>query len=86
MLNPQQDIGALVFCQQNFFPASNQRRAFDDDPLLGAVVMHLQANLCAWANGDALDLVSLTHINAVVSTPRSGNFSVLDCSRDIFCV
>ena len=79
VLDAQRYVGALVFCKQDFFfNASKKRGAFDHNSVLCAVVVHLQAELDAWAHGDALDLMPLTNVHAVVSAPRAGNFAVLD--------
>ncbi len=87
MFDTQGDVGALVFCQQDFFFAlGDQGRAFDHDPVLCAVVVHLQAELGARAHSDAFDLVPLAHINTVIRAPRAGDFAVLDCLRDVALV
>jgi hypothetical protein len=77
VLDAQGDVGALVFSEQDFFVTpGNQGCAFDHDSVLGAVVVHLQAELGAGAHGDALDLKALAAVNAVIPTPRAVHLAV----------
>ncbi len=70
MLGAQRDVGALVFGQQDDLLAHRHLgRALDDDPVLGAVVVHLQAQAGAGLDHDALDLVARPLVDAVVPAP-----------------
>jgi hypothetical protein len=78
VFNTQRYVSALVFCEQDlFFTASDQGRAHYHDPVLCAVAVHLQAELGARAHGNALDLVPLAQVHAVISAPGACDFAVL---------
>ena len=66
----QRNVGGLVFSQQqHLFSISNFSRAFDYDPVLGPVVVFLQAEAGARFDLDALDLEAPAFVNAVVPAP-----------------
>lgn len=52
MCHAQGDVGTLIFSEQNFFCSfGHQGCAFNNDPVLGTVVVHLQAQLAARSHG-----------------------------------
>ena len=51
--------------------------------MLGAVVVHLQTQLGTRAHTDALDLVALADIHAVIRAPGAGYFAVLHRLGDL---
>ncbi len=71
------DVGALVFGQQKHFAAvGHLGRALHHDPVLGAVVVFLQAQAGAGFDADAFDLEALAHVDAVVPAPGPGHAPV----------
>jgi hypothetical protein len=77
----QRDVGALVLGQQDDLVAvGDLGRAADHDPVLGAVVVHLQAQAGAGLDHDALDLVARAVVDAVVPAPGAVHLAVQRCS------
>jgi hypothetical protein len=61
------NIGRLVLCQDDFVvTVRNECCAFHDDPVLGTVMMHLQAQPRARAADDAFDLDAVAAVDAFV--------------------
>ena len=70
MPGPQGDIGALVLAHQLLDAILfHQRRALHHDPVLSAVVMHLQGEAGAGIDHDLLHLPALPFGDAVVGAP-----------------
>ena len=68
----ERNVGRLVLAEQELvLAAGHARRAADHDPVLGTVVMHLQAELLAGPDGDSLDLEAVAAGHALVGAPRS---------------
>ena len=57
-------------------PLTTLRHAADDDPVLAAVVVHLQAEATAGLDFDALDLEARAFLEHGVGTPRACNGTV----------
>ena len=71
------DVGRLVLGEQDGFVAVGDfGGAFDDDPVLGAVMVHLKAEAGFGFNLDALDLEAVGFVNAVVPTPGAMHFAM----------
>ncbi|RMO06447.1 hypothetical protein ALQ47_05268 [Pseudomonas cichorii] len=72
------DVGRLVFSQQeHVLVAGNLSRAGYHDPVLGAVVVHLQGEAGARFDRDALDLEAAAHVHRVVGAPRTIDFQMV---------
>src|SRR5208282_6791933 len=70
MRRADRDIRRLVFREQeNLVVAGDSCRARDDDPMFGAVMMHLQRQHAARLDREVLDLKALAAIDAVVTAP-----------------
>src|SRR5262249_24121356 len=73
----QRDVGALVLAEQDLLVAAGHLGgAGDDDPVLRAVVMHLQAQRGTRLDHDALDLETRARVDAVVPAPRAVHLAV----------
>src|SRR5512142_1106384 len=73
----ERDVGALVLAEQELFlTACHFCRAAHDDPVLGAVVVHLQAQAGAGVDQDALDLEAWPGVDAVVPPPGTVHAAV----------
>lgn len=69
----------MVFREQDLFlTPRDQRGTFDNYPMLGVVMVHLQAELGTRAHGDAVELMQFSHVHALISAPRLGHFAMLD--------
>src|SRR5471030_3204104 len=78
VVHADRDIGRLVFRQQlDALAAGDAGRAADHHPVLGAVVVHLQRQLAARIDGDALDLEALADVDALVAAPRTVDLGVV---------
>ena len=78
MRHADRNVGRLVFTQQlDFIAARHLRRAADDDPVFGAVMMHLQGQLAARIDRNALDLETVAQIDAFVAPPWAIHLGVL---------
>ena len=74
----QRDVGALVFAQQQYLVAVGDfGRAADHHPVLGTVVVLLQRERGTGLDGDALDLVARSGVDAVVPAPGARHTAVL---------
>lgn len=70
MFDAERDVRGLVFAEEeDFVAAGDARGAANDDPVLGAVVVHLQRQRGAGVDDDALDLEARAGIDAFVGTP-----------------
>ncbi len=70
-------VGGLVLGQQEDLVVTGDLGGpGDHDPVLGTVVVHLQRQLSARLDGDALDLEALAHVDGVVGTPGTEDFLV----------
>src|SRR6202171_26228 len=68
----ERDERRFVFAQEKLLVAArDERRAAHDDPVFGAVVMHLKRETRAGRHDDALHLEALAVIDRVVETPRA---------------
>ena len=77
MYMPQRDEGRFIFAQQeNLFAVGYLGRAFDHNPMLSPMVVHLQTQAGARVHHDSLDLKALAAVDAVVPAPGSMNFTV----------
>ena len=73
----QRNIGRLIFGQQDGLVAIGDfGSALDHNPMLGPVVVHLQAEAGLWIDLDALDLEPVAVVDAVVPTPRPMHLAV----------
>lgn len=73
----ERDESGLVFAQQKAaLSVGDFGGAFDHHPMLGTVVVHLQAEACAGVDHNALDLKALAAVNAVIPAPGTVDFSV----------
>ncbi len=69
-------LGELVFGQgQHFVTVGDLRRAGHHDPVLGAVVVFLQAQAGFGLDRDGLDLEAAAFVYAVVPAPGAANFA-----------
>ena len=74
MHGAQRDVGRLVFGQQHdFVTHGDLGGAAHHDPVLGTVVVHLQAQGCLGLDHDALDLEARAHVDRVVPAPGAMN-------------
>lgn len=74
---PKRYIGGLVFTQkQHLIAIGHLGCAFDNDPVLGAVVVFLQAETSFWLDLNALDLEATTFIDTVVLAPAAMHFAM----------
>src|SRR5207342_3902917 len=77
VLHAQRDVGALVLREDDRLVATRDAAgATDHDPVLGAVVVHLQAQRRAGLHRDALDLETLAHVDRVIAAPRAVDLAV----------
>lgn len=75
----ERDVGRLVLGQHDLLVAvRDHRRALHDDPVFGAMVVHLQAQLCARVHDDALDLEAIALVDAFVRAPWAHDAAVRD--------
>ena len=73
----QRDVGRLVLAQhQHLVAVGDLGGAGDDDPVLGAVVVHLQAQGRARLDHDPLDLEARTGVDRVVPAPGAVDLAV----------
>src|SRR5690606_19450891 len=73
----QRDKGGLVFSQQQgFFATGDLGGAAHHDPVLGAVVVHLQRQLFSRFYRDAFDLKTVAVVNGVIVSPGSEHLAV----------
>ena len=78
MLRAERYIGGLVFRDdKDLIATRDARRAFDDDPVLRAVVVHLQAQARARLDHDALHLKARTDVDALIPAPGPIDSQVL---------
>jgi len=65
------NVNALIFAHQ-FFAVANHHlgRALHDDPMLGAVMMHLHRQLTAWFYVQKLDLEAAADVERFEKAPR----------------
>ena len=79
------NIGRLVFGQHNFLVTiGDYCGTFNHNPVLGAVMVHLQRELCSGLNGNPLNLKTIAHINGVISTPWAINLPMQFGFRTVF--
>lgn len=70
MFDAQGNVGGLVFRQQeDLVAARDAGRAGHDDPVFGAVVVHLQRQAGAGGHADALDLEAFAAVDGVIAAP-----------------
>jgi len=73
----QRNVGGLIFGEQQFFVAAGDCcRTLDDHPVLGTVVVLLQAEATAGLNLDTLDFEAPALVDAVVPAPRAVDLAV----------
>ena len=73
----KRDVGRLVFSQQEgFFAAGYPGGSLDDNPVLGAMMVLLQAEAGAGLDLNSLDFETRLFVDAVVPTPRAKNLAV----------
>src|SRR5688572_26497433 len=71
------NVGALVLAEDaDLVAVRDLGRAADDDPVLGPVVVLLQAERCARLDHDPLDLEARTGVDAVVPAPGAMHLSM----------
>ena len=74
----QRNVRGLVFGEKySLFAAGDFSRTPDHDPMLSAVMMHLEAQARLGMNLDTLDLEAAAVINAIVPTPGTMHLAVL---------
>src|ERR1700722_18773490 len=74
----KRDIGRLVFGDDKaLFTARDECRTAYDDPVFGAVMVHLQRQPCPRIHDDALDLKALATIHRIVVAPRAVNLAMV---------
>ena len=79
VLRPDRDVRRFVLRQEELvLAARDPRRAGDHDPVLGAVVVHLQRKRRARLDHDALHLETLAGVDAVVAAPGAVHVAVRD--------
>ena len=67
----------MVFSEHdNLFPAGDFCRALDHDPVLGAMVVHLQAQAGLGIDLDALDFKAVAFVDAVIPAPGAMNLAM----------
>ncbi|SAL89035.1 hypothetical protein AWB74_08875 [Caballeronia arvi] len=67
----------FVLAQQKLlFAARDERRAAHDDPVLRAMVMHLQRQLRTRRHHDALHLEAFAVLDRIVETPRTAHLAM----------
>src|SRR5215469_11312317 len=77
VLHPDRDVSRLVLLEEkHLLAAGDTRRAGDDDPMLGAVVMQLERQLRTGLDLQALHLKARPGLDAVVAAPRAKDFTV----------
>lgn len=60
----KRNIGGLIFGEEkNLIAVGDFGRAFDDDPVLGPVVMHLEAEFGAGIDVDTFDFEALAEVD-----------------------
>jgi hypothetical protein len=70
VFDAERDVGRLVLAEQDdLLAARHPGRAAHHDPVLGAMMVHLQRERGAGADDDALDLEALAAVDAVVPAP-----------------
>ena len=73
----QRNKRGFVFTEQeDLIPVRYLGGALDHNPMLGTVMVHLQAQLCTWIDDDALDLEAAAAVDAVVPTPGAVHLAV----------
>ena len=71
------DVGRLVLGEDRFLLAlGHSGGALDDDPVLGAVVVHLKRKLLPRGHDDLLDLKAVPLRDTFVGSPRSVDLCV----------
>src|ERR1700722_20299390 len=71
MARAERNIGRLIFPQEKLLVATGDfGGARDDDPVLGAMMMHLERKLGARIDDNAFDLETLAVIDGIVRAPR----------------
>src|SRR4029077_7138572 len=74
MSGADRNVGGLVFRQHHFLVATaDLSRALDDDPMLGAMMVHLQRQLTAGLYDDVLDLHPMAVVQRGEAAPRTMN-------------
>src|SRR3546814_3663116 len=72
MLHPDRDVRGLVGTQhQQVLATGDAGAAIDHHPMLGAVMMQLQAERSTGLDADALDLKPCAAVYRIVATPRA---------------
>ncbi len=72
------DVGRLVLGEQEgLVVAGHLGGPGNHDPVLGAVVVHLQREARAGLHGDVLDLEAAAHVHRVVGAPRAVDLAVV---------
>jgi hypothetical protein len=81
----ERDVGRLVLGQHQFFvAAADAGGALHHDPMLGAVMVHLQRQLAARLDQDVLDLHPVAGVQRLVRTPRAMDARQRLCLAAVF--
>ncbi len=87
MLDAQRDVSGLILGKDQFLiVADNFGGTGYNDPVFGAVVVHLQRQALAGQYADALDLITLAEVYRVVVAPRAIDQWMSDELRALFCL
>src|SRR5438552_3464898 len=79
MARAERNEGRLVLVEEKLLLAArNLRSPGNHDPMLRAMMMHLQTELRARIDDDALDLETLAGIDALIGSPGAIDAAVLD--------
>src|SRR5688572_19424506 len=77
MYGADRNVGGLVLGQrEDIVAARNARRALHDDPMLGAVSVLLERELCARLDREALHLEARPGVDAIVAAPGAEHLAV----------
>src|SRR5690606_7939766 len=65
------ECGLILFQQERLVSARHAGGAGDDDPVLGAMVMHLHRDRCARLDRHSIDTEALAGVDLVIAAPGS---------------
>src|SRR5687768_8566564 len=77
VLRAERNVGRLILLEQErLLAARDARSAGDYDPMLGAMMMHLQRHRGAGLDREALHLEAIAVVDAVVAAPGPKHFAM----------